>query len=375
MRKYFNKKFEIIIILIFLIFILCGCWDEKIFEKTGFITIMAIDYLDGSLKVTYGIPATDPETKEKAEIIETKASLLREAREKVRMKASKNYEGGTLQVILISREIAEKGIISLVNDVFERDTSNPALAWEVIVDGNADDWLKKMENLPDKPRTSIYLESLLERNVKAGYIPETKIYSYDIINCAQGIDNIAPLIKVNNKHIEVKGSALFSNEKMVGIIDTKSTGLLLAMKGKLKNKNFEYISQGLANDPEGPKGGIANLISEKKRKIDVDIIDNIPVVNIKIDLYGSIEEYKTDDLQNSNKLEKISNSVKMQIQKDCVSLIKYMQSVESDPIGIGDIIRAKHNKYFISRDWNETYKSAKINVEVNYFINHYGTIS
>ncbi len=375
MIKYFNKKFKIIIILIFFIFILCGCWDEKIFEKTGFITIMAIDYLDGTLKVTYGIPVTEPETIEKAEIIETKASLLREAREKVRMKASKNYEGGTLQVILISREIAERGIISLVNDVFERDTSNPALAWEVIVDGNADDWLKKMENLPDKPRTSIYLESLLERNEKAGYIPKTKIYSYDIINYAKGIDNVAPLIKVRDKHIEVKGTALFSNGKMVGNIDAKSTGLLLAMEGKLKDKNYEYISQGMPNDPGGPKGGIANLISEKNREIDVKIIDNKPVVNIKLDLFGSIEEYRTDDLNNNVTLENISNSVKIQLEKDCLSLIKYMQSVGSDPIGIGDIVRAKYNKYFNSKDWHEMYKSAKINVQVKYFINHYGTIS
>ncbi len=55
-------------------------------------------------------------------------------------------------------------------------------------------------------------------------------------------------------------------------------------------------------------------------------------------------------------------------------IIKYTQEVGSDPIGIGDIVRAKHNNYWNSISWSDAYKKALINVDVNLDIKTYGTI-
>jgi len=73
---------------------------------------------------------------------------------------------------------------------------------------------------------------LLESAVNTSNINETRIFSYDIISMAPGICNTATMIKITDNSIEVKGSALFSNKKMVGTINAQDGGLLTAMMKK-----------------------------------------------------------------------------------------------------------------------------------------------
>jgi len=51
-----------------------------------------------------------------------------------------------------------------------------------------------------------------------------------------------------------------------------------------------------------------------------------------------------------------------------------MQSKKSDPIGIGDMVRAKYNSYFKKVDWHTEYKGAKITVHVKFNLVEYGDI-
>ena len=48
-----------------------------------------------------------------------------------------------------------------------------------------------------------------------------------------------------------------------------------------------------------------------------------------------------------------------------------MQSIESDPIGLGDLVRANHNNYFKRVDWHKAYKDASITIHVKFNIIKY----
>ncbi len=160
---------------------------------------------------------------------------------------------------------------------------------------------------------------------------------------------------------------------MVGTIDTKQNGLLMAMTTTLKNKQYTYEAGDIGNDDiERPKHGLAFFIGQKSKKINITIKDNKPVVDINLDLTGAIDEYEWDDLKNKNKVKQLNEHVQNQIQTDCQNLIKYMQSVESDPIGIGDMVRAYHNIYWKNVDWHTAYKNAKITAHVKFNIIEYG---
>jgi len=371
-----NITKKIFILLIIVPLILCGCWDQVLVEKTGFITILGIESAEnGGMKLTFAMPVIDPTSKARGEILDIEANLLREGREKTSRTSSKTMLGGKVQLVLYSKEISQRGVISNINSIFERDAANAVLAWVVIVDGSSRELIHQVENFNDKPRPSTYMNQLLQRAVHNAATTETRIYNYNLISMAPGIDNIAPLIKLNPNSVEVKGSALFSKGKMVGTIDNRQNGLLMAMMTTLKNKIYTYqASDIIAENNESPKLGLAIHIDQKSKKIDVSIKNNKPVVDIKLVLNGIIDEYKSDNLNDENKIKQLSEHVQEQIQKDCQKLIEYMQSVESDPIGIGDIVRAKNNAYFKRVDWHTAYKEATITVHVKFNINEYGSM-
>jgi len=370
------KRIKIFILLIISPFILCGCWDEILVEKIGFITILGIDSAttQGNLNLTYAMPVIDPSVTAREEILDTESSLTRIARNNLNRTSGKQMIAGKIQLVLYSNKVAERGLITDTNSIFERDPSNPILAWVVVVDGSVRDLIHHTEGFNDKPRPSTYMDQLLERSVSNAYIDETRVFNYDLISMAPGIDNTAPLIKLNSNSIEVKGVALFSKGKMVGTISAQQNGLLIAMMKTLKHKTYTYHASNAPGGPNDKKQTSAIELSENGKKIKISIKNNEPIVDIYLDLTGTIDEYKWDNLNDKKEIKKLDDHVRKQLQDDCQQLIEYMQSIKSDPIGIGDMVRAKHNDYFNKVDWHATYKKAAITVHVKYHSIEYGGI-
>jgi len=370
---------KIFLLLIVIPFLLCGCWDQVLVEKTGFMTIVGIEPApQGNLKLTYAMPVIDPDiTAAKGEIFETESNLTRIARDNINRRSGKQMMAGKIQLVLYSKEIAGQGRIHDVNSIFERDASNAILAWVVVVDGSPRSLIHQAEeNFKDKPRPSIYMNTLLERAVSTASTNETRIYNYDLINMAPGIDNITPLIKINEKSIEVKGSALFSKGKMVGTINAQDNGLLMSMMKTLKDKKFSY-NASLPPEAEASyseRQSAAVQLFQNRKEIKISIKNNKPVVDIYLDFSGNADEYKWDNLNDEKQVKKFDDHVQEQIQEECQKLIEYMQKIGSDPIGIGDMVRAKNNDYFKKVDWHSAYKSAHITTHVKFHLIEYGDI-
>jgi len=376
MYKRIGKIFSLIIIIPF---ILCGCWDQVLVEKTGFMTIVGIEPTpQGALKLTYSMPVVDAaDTTVRSEVLDSESNLTRIAREKVNRRSGKQMLAGKIQLILYSKELAAQGRIADVNSIFERDPSNAILAWVVVVDGSPRELIHLAEvSLKDKPRSSVYLNAILERAVGTASTNETRIFSYDLISVAPGIDNIAPLIKFTDKSIEVKGSVLFSKQKMVGTIDAADNGLLMAMMKTLKRKKYTYNASlpPEAGQTYSEKQSAAIQLRQDGKKIKISIKNNKPVVDIYLNFAGYADEYKWDNLNDEKTIEKLDEYVQEQIQEDCQRLIEYMQSVGSDPIGIGDMVRGQYNDYFKKVDWHTAYKDAAITAHVKFQLVEFGDI-
>lgn len=160
---------------------------------------------------------------------------------------------------------------------------------------------------------------------------------------------------------------------MVGKINTIQTPMLLAMMGKMKPTTF-ISNKIVQTDSENQKNGYAVIFSKCKRKLSVKIVNNTPIVDISLIFNGSIGELQWNNnydevLQNS--LEKILSS---EIKQKCEDILKYTQEVGSDPIGIGDIIRANYDPYWQNIKWKDTYKDVIFNVNVNVNILSHGVI-
>jgi spore germination protein len=373
-------KLRNIISLILILIILLnttGCWDQKIYEESGFALQVGFEIDDeDKLLMSFTIPVLDEKATEKTELIYSNANMLREFREKARKTSAKTIEGGKIQQVLISESLAKKGIHSLI-EILEREPTNPTIAYVLVVEGSPKDLLKRAQTFGDKPPLpSIYLHQLIESNVRSSYIPETRIFRFTTVYFAPGIDPVTPTLKFNNengKGLEVTGSALFLGDKMVGKINTEQTCLLLAMMGRM-NKSV-FVSKNLLNPKnENFKTGCAVSIKKSKRSVKVKLINSRPTVDIDLNFKVILAEYKWNRDYNEDMQKYIEDTLAMEIKDKCEHILEYTQEVGSDPLGIGDIIRSKYNDYWDKIRWEDQYKNVTFNVKVKVDISNYGII-
>lgn len=360
-------------ILLIPVFLFSGCWDQKIIEKAGIVLQVGIETAPGNkLLVTNVFPAFDSKIRNQDEIITTEVNLLRESREKARMVTDKKVEGGKIQQVLFSKEIAGQGIQDLL-EVFQRDPLNSPLAQLVVVDGSPKELLERAQNFVGKSRSVFYIDQLLAGNVNYFYIPETSIYDFTIHALAPGLDPVTPLLKLESDEIRILGSALFSGEKLVGELDTQQTALLMAMMGQAPKTGFTFIASGFKR--ESPlKKGLAYTIKESRRRIRLEMHGRRLVIDIVLDFRGTLDEYDQDMLDEASAQQEIEEQLSSEIKEMCLGILGYTQRIGSDPIGIGDLVRAKYYSAWKTMDWKEVYQDAVVNVMVKADIQQFGLI-
>lgn len=370
-----RKKFWVYTLIITLSLILTGCWDQKIYEQIGFILEVGIEEgdVENEYHITYTSPVFGSTEKEKVEVIHTTSGILRGARENARRMSARQLEGGKIQQIIFSEELAKKGIHQMM-EIFERDSTNPTLAWVVIAEGSPMEIFEKGLKFKDKPRIAIYINQLLEGGTKSSYVPHTKVYDFDINYYVPGLDPITPIIKLMPNDVQIVGTALFDGDKMVGKIDTQSTALLLAMKGMMKTTEYITSISNSTEEAENKKKYLAVVLKNAKHNIKVTIKNNKPEVYIKLDFKANLDEYEWDHVGEEAEIKKLEKYLTQAIESQCMEVLQYTQEVGSDPIGIGDIVRAKHNEYWDRVEWKDVYSDITFNVEAKVKIQQYGTV-
>lgn len=354
--------------------ILTGCWDQRVFEQVGFTLSYGIEQsLNNKLIITSAYPVIGGAEKGRVDIISTETSMTRGGRTNIRMMTPKLIEGGKVQQVLISDSLAKNGIHDLL-EIFQRDVTLPAIAFVVIVEGSPGELLRKANEFKTKPRVSFYIYQLLENNVKLSNIPNTKVFDFDINAFAPGLDPIVPMIKLQGEQIKVTGCALFSKDKMTGKLENKQSNLLLGLMDQLKHTDFIFSDPKFA-DRDGDKQGVAVTMFKSKRKIKIDFDEEgKPIVTINIKYKCNIDEFEWDDTMDPKVQKDLEKTFGADLTSMSNDVIKKLQDAKCDPIGIGDMIRARYYDYWKSIDWEEMYPLAEIKVKAEVEIGNVGII-
>lgn len=372
------KKYLILFsIIISIPFLLTGCWDQKVYEQIGFILQVGIESSpDNRLLVSYTSPVTDPNKKEQVELLFSDVEIVREQREKAIQMSAKLLQGGKVQQMLISDSLAKKGIINLL-EILERDPANPAIAYVIVSESSPKELFNYSQKLGDKPRSAFYLHQLVINNFENAYCPNTSIFDFARAYFAPGIDPITPIVKIETemgKGIRVDGAALFSGDKLVGKIKPKQTSLLLAMQGKMSKTEYIFTTVGPSKNDSSGKTGAAVMLTKPKKKINVSIENDIPTVKISLAFKGDYDEREWNHIDKKEIQKEYEELMAKELKSECMKLLKYTQEVGSDPLGIGNLVRAKHNSFWQKHKWEEVYKNISFDVDVSLEIVRYGLI-
>ncbi len=146
--------------------------------------------------------------------------------------------------------------------------------------------------------------------------------------------------------------------------------MLYLLMGKNAGIRYIYHDQGKAGN------GAVTLIKKFSRKVEAYTEEEALVIDIKLKLKASVTEYMgVKQLDKEVNLVKLEKEVAESIKKDYEKLIKYLQQINSDPPGFGEMIREKHNEYWKSVKCKEIYKDVIFSVDVNVEFEFYGAVN
>ena len=352
-----------------------GCWDMKVYENIGFILQVGLESAENEeLLYTVTVPLVAPEAKEDLEIISKTAKLLREGREKVRLVSGKSVEGGKVQHIFFSKELAQKGISQYL-EVFFRNPENPLLSNIIVVDGSPAELMNMSAKFKDKPRPAFYVNDLLVDARQSSHTPETRSFHFVTHVESKTIDPVATLVRFNEDEIRIAGTALFNGDRMTGELDANDTGLLLAMMGRFKHTDYTYKGFGIEAGEDEITGRAALRLRSVKRDIKINTDKATPQISIKLDYKSILSEYKGPNrLDEINYQKRLESIIAASFKERCIEVLKYLQELGSDPIGFQEILRSKHNRYWKKINWQEVYKDIEFDVHVKINIEFYGAM-
>lgn len=369
-----KKLHKVISLILICSLMLTACWDQKLFEQVGYILSFGIELSENeNLLITTVYPVIGGEQQGNVDIISTETIIVRGGRNNFRLVSPKLIEGGKIQQVLVSDQVARAGVHDLL-EVFQRDATVPAIAFIVIVEGSPLELLKKASEFKSKPRVSFYLYQMLENNVKLSNIPNTKIFDFDINFFAQGLDPIVPTVKLGNEDIQVTGCALFDKDKMTGHLDNKETSMLLALMDQFKYTDY-ILDLPEFSSRHDEKYGLAITLLKRSRKIKIDFSEEgIPEVMIDLKFRCNLDEYKWDKTIDAEIQKNMEKQMGEYFTTKCNEIIKKLQEAKCDPIGIGDNIRANYYDYYKNIDWKDIYPQAVIKANVEVEVGNVGII-
>ncbi|WP_099355047.1 Ger(x)C family spore germination protein [Fredinandcohnia onubensis] len=391
------KMFRVFMPLLFTL-VLSGCWDRYELEDRANILALAIDlaegddetevtHLEGNFpggqkdilykvtaqialpgKIKLGPEGGGGEGSEKtAWLLETYGHTIKDAMSNLQQQLAEKLYLGHLQIIVVSDEIAKKGI-SDISEFLKRDYEVRRTAWMAINKKNAAKVLRTAPPLETVP--ALYLGDTLDNAVRFGKLPSEYLGNFWIDVSDKGIDPILPGIKVINKdRIMVDGIAYFRGGKMVGLTSPMEIGAFMDMKEKASGGYPVTVS--LDN-----KSVFMIQAQDRNSKIKVDVKNGAPSATINVEIDAILEE-AIGVTVNGKKINKIEKAANKKMEEVSSKLIKQLQENGSDVLGLGARIRAKFGTYWdeevkTDEKWSEIYKEMEIKVTFDYTIRRTG---
>ncbi|MBS4195547.1 Ger(x)C family spore germination protein [Lederbergia citri] len=399
----YRKHISLLCIIVFCIPLLSGCWDSLDIEKRATVLAIAIDkaemdhgtqhgseeekqitsikgdtaeqdhdliQLTAQIAVPGRIPlgpqtgGTGGEGQKPVWVLSVVGSTIDAAMTNLQQELSDKIFLGHLRVIILSEEIAKKGV-DRFNDYLRRQSEVRRTAWIAVSRERAS---KYMEVAPELERVpALYLNAMIENSVKLGKFPKTPIGVFWRIHASKGQDAYLPYLEIKRGgNINLEGLAYFKGDKMKGYIPPIQIGLQMAI---LQQSTGGYAA--FYKIP-GTQDQVLLRAMKRRTKFKTKLHNGKPEIRIRIRYVNEIIEKEKGkiSIDNPKTLKKIEKNFNDEDTKAIEKLVKKMQKEKSDIFGFGEHIRAKHSTYWSQNvktigDWENIFQNdLKVNVQV-----------
>lgn len=368
-----------IIISLFVLLCLSGCWNYKELNEYSIVTGIAIDKKDDKYEVSVLISnapknSTDNSSSESQIVVYSgTGSSVFEAFKDIGLISPKELYLNSFSIFVISEEVSKEGIDNVV-DFFLRYSSSRNKFFVIISkDVKAKDTLKIMTHLTNFPSQGIsdnikstthlqgtiakmQFDELISILLRDGINP--------VINSVEVIGGIEEGSKTENlessspkTYIKIGTLGIFKNDKLVDWASHDESLGINMINGDISEMFLEV---------EYNDGYVVVDTTKFKQEIKTNVKDNKP--NIEINLKGEariIEVNGDIDLQDDKVIEELQKKCNDKIKSNAKKAIKLAIENKTDIFGFGLKFKQNHYNYYktVKKDWNK--KLGEIDFKIN----------
>ncbi|RFU63712.1 Ger(x)C family spore germination protein [Peribacillus glennii] len=355
--------------LLFLCTILAGCAFRDI-DKRFFVVAMGIDKsndekrpYDVTLKLAIPSPEIRP-GKANFQIISEKADSIPEAVRVMKSKVDKEFDFGHCRMVVFDEKTIRKNQGFTIN-WFLRRRDIQGITYLGIGKPSARDVLKARVQSERLPGNALILSFDPTTNTSP-YIMTSMLNDFYMRVREDGIDPYLPIIEPIKGSYNISKVALFAKGTLKADLTRDETRILNELMSTDRRGQINVASGGnqLFVNVDDLKSGIQVMLPKgEKPYIDVHL-------DIKGFIEGSGEKLATD--QELKRYEKIAGAT---ISKRVKRVLKTIQKMEADPLGLGLRYQAKMGATEQqTKDWERIYPNMDIRVHTDLKIKGTGTM-
>ncbi|MEH7492392.1 Ger(x)C family spore germination protein [Neobacillus niacini] len=382
-----RRKWLILVIGITSFFLLTSCGVEtKQLERLGLITAIGFDLKkENQIKGTISVTKFDPMAKVMTNLISADANTLQTLRAEENLATDQRLEMGQLRCVIYSKELAEKGIIQLVN-ALNRDPTVGNMVYLTIAEKDAFSIIS-MDEKKIKVNIGTYLYNLIRQNVERELLISPTLHEFNHKFFDYGQDPVLPIINVKKDKVAISGVALFNDDKMVAKLNNDKLFYLKLLTDEYRtgSKELEFDRDEFKNiiNTQGGRnfGEIYNKLfislDTLRSNTSIKLVDKKNLV-FKVEVVMDSRLLETTnylELSEPANMKFIEKKVNKEMESQIKKLLLFFQKQQVDPVGIGNEYMAHvRGKPISQKEWKELYKSAKFDVQVNNTIVRTGTM-
>lgn len=331
-----------IILIIICLFFITGCYDYQELSDMSIVDGIGFDYKNDQYKITFevikSIKSGDSALLS-SETVTAEDEVLANAINKAIERAGKRVSLKHVKTILISKNMATKGINPIV-DYIIRDVNVSTNLYTLICDDPANIFNTKVQ---DNTMGSV-INDTITYNLEGEDLDNIDVIASHIIN--KNIDIALPFIKLDNQTVITDQIAYFKDSQLIDLIDSKIYNFLI-----LNSNNIDFNKDNT----------VLNIYNK-----DIKYQVNKHEINIYIKGDAKVKQvdnqYNLEKIKDYSKIEKIINE---QIKQETYDFLKETLNNNADLIGLKD-------KYY--KTYHKKKENINYTIDVDIKINKNGAI-
>lgn len=378
------KMLNLINILI-TITVIVGCVPEKVIEDLGIITAIGFDVgqeNEEMILLTTVFFQFDPDVANASQIIENEARTLSEIKHINNKTSMHQIVPGQLRVMVLSSEIAQTGVIRLL-DYLIRNAEVPNNFHIAVASGRANDLLK-VKNYEEAPNIGAYLDKLLTNAVTNEQVVSSTMHEFLRNFYNPGRDAIVPLLNIKEDRVVIDGVGVFSNDQYVGSFPLEDIFYVRLVMEKFKsgemtialpNEKFQEFKSEHQYHKETEQLYVA--ITQISSSTEIKLTDpNLLSFEVNINYKGNITEVnQLLSLEDPQLIKLLEKEVEKHLVEKITEIINQSKELRSDIFGFGEVYEASVRKIKLNKeDWHAMMPDIKVDVKAQVKISNYGTI-